>query len=112
MADEVDRLPESEIVAQIKFVFVSIGIILSNLVPPFASLLVIAGHHTTSNALSRILHLLAQNPEVQSKLRQEIIEARAGGDLPYDELMALPYLDAVVRESLRLSVNVPTNQSS
>lgn len=67
----------------------------------------IAGHNTTANALARILHLLAQNPEVQGKLRQEITEARAGGDLPYDELMALPYLDAVVRESMRLSVNVP-----
>ena len=61
---------------------------------------------TTSNALSRILHLLAQNPSVQEKLRAEIVEARGGpegdADIPYDELVNLPYLDAVCRETLRL----------
>ena len=59
---------------------------------------------TTSNALSRIIHLLAQHPEVQEKARREVIEARtaAGGDLNYDQLHALPYLDAVCRETLRL----------
>lgn len=50
-----------------------------------------------------MLHVLALHPEEQAKLRQEITEARsASGDLPYDDLMSLPYLDAVVRESLRL----------
>lgn len=59
---------------------------------------------TTSGALSRLLHLLATNPDVQNKLRSEITEAkeRLGGDVPYDELVALPYLDAVCRETLRL----------
>ena len=33
---------------------------------------------------------------------QGMIEARAQGDLAYDALMALPHLDAVVRESIRL----------
>lgn len=28
--------------------------------------------------------------------------AHSGGDLSYDELMALPYLDAVYRETLRV----------
>ncbi|KAF8824962.1 hypothetical protein HHX47_DHR7000687 [Lentinula edodes] len=60
-----------------------------------------------SNAMSRILHLLALHPEVQDKLRQEIIAAqkeRQGGQLSYDELVGLPYLDAVCRETLRLYV--------
>ena len=61
---------------------------------------------TTSNALSRILHLLAQNPDVQDRLRAEIIEARGGPggetDPPYDDLIKLPYLDAVCRETLRV----------
>ncbi|KAH7873381.1 cytochrome P450 [Lentinula edodes] len=58
------------------------------------------------SAMSRILHLLALHPEVQDKLRQEIIAAqkeRQGGQLSYDELVGLPYLDAVCRETLRLS---------
>ena len=59
---------------------------------------------TTSNALSRILHILAQNPEAQDKLRAEIAEAMSGdsSDLSYDDLVKLPYLDAVCRETLRL----------
>ena len=65
---------------------------------------ILAGMDTTSNALSRILHLLAQNPSVQDKLRNELQTATAGGtaDLDYDGLMNLPYLDAVCRETLRL----------
>lgn len=58
---------------------------------------------TTSNALARVLHLLATHPEAQERLRKEVTEARKDrGDLPYDELVALPFLEAVCRESLRL----------
>ena len=70
----------------------------------FRSSILFAAMDTTSNALSRIIHLLAQHPEVQEKARREVIEAHAaaGGDLNYDQLHALPYLDAVCRETLRL----------
>ena len=59
---------------------------------------------TTSNALSRIMNLLAKHPNVQDKLRAEIVEATNHGqtDLDYDALVSLPYLDAVCRETLRL----------
>jgi cytochrome P450 len=58
---------------------------------------------TTSSALTRILWILSQRQDAQEKLRLEIREARKGqGDLGYDELMALPYLEAVCRETLRL----------
>lgn len=61
---------------------------------------------TTSNALARIFYLLASEPDVQQKLREEIIQARDDGtgklrDLDYDEVMELPFLDAVCRETLR-----------
>ena len=65
---------------------------------------------TTSNALSRILHLLAQNPSVQEKVRAEVIEAQGWSgsdqDISYDDLVKLPYLDAVCRETLRLHAPV------
>ncbi|KAI0763487.1 cytochrome P450 [Trametes elegans] len=62
-----------------------------------------AAMDTTSNVLSQILHILAQRPAVQDRVRAEILEARhEGNDIPYDELVALPYLDAVCRETLRL----------
>ena len=65
---------------------------------------IFAGVDTTSNALSRILHLLCMNQDVQAKLRAEIRETQEqyGKEIPYDELCALPYLDAVCRETLRL----------
>ena len=49
------------------------------------------------------LDLLAKHPAVQARLRRELLDARIGGkDLGYDELVNLPYLDAVCRETLRL----------
>ncbi|KAJ3515941.1 hypothetical protein NLJ89_g1438 [Agrocybe chaxingu] len=67
------------------------------------STLTFAAMDTTSGALSRILDLLSKNQDIQDKLRNEIREARPqSGDLPYDELVSLPYLDAVCRETLRL----------
>lgn len=55
--------------------------------------------------MARLLHLLSRHPEAQKKLRQELIEAKRvkdGQDFSYEELTALPYLDAVCRETLRL----------
>ncbi|KAI0822981.1 cytochrome P450 [Trametes gibbosa] len=83
-SSEVDRLPEDQLLGQM-------------------SVIIFAAMETTSNAMARTLQLLAEHPKVQIKLRKEIIEAK-GGDaaLDYDRLHALPYLDAVCRESLRL----------
>ena len=68
------------------------------------STFIIAGMDTTSNALSRILQALAEHPDVQEKVRAEIVEAQGGDrtDIPHDDLVKLPYLDAVCRETLRL----------
>ena len=69
----------------------------------------LAGMDTTSNALSRTLQILAQNPEAQAKLRAEILEARNGEPtIDYENLVKLPYLDAVCRETLRLYSPVHT----
>ena len=69
------------------------------------STLVFAATDTTSGALTQILQLLAQNPEVQDKLREEISAATENGEIPYDDIVSLPFLDAVCRETLRLSVS-------
>ena len=65
-------------------------------------LFILGGLDTTASALSRILMLLSLHPERQRKLRQEILESHAADGMEYDELNRLPYLDAVVRETLRL----------
>ncbi|KAF9482522.1 cytochrome P450 [Pholiota conissans] len=71
--------------------------------------LVFAAMDTTSTALSRTLDLLSNNQDAQDALRTEITEARKanGGDLDYDELVSLPYLDAICRETLRLHPPIP-----
>ncbi|KAK7676941.1 hypothetical protein QCA50_020059 [Cerrena zonata] len=68
------------------------------------SILVFAATDTTTSALTQIFHIIAQHQDAQDKLRVEIMAAKdeAGGDIPHDELMSLPYLDAVCRETLRL----------
>ncbi|KDN46717.1 hypothetical protein RSAG8_04097, partial [Rhizoctonia solani AG-8 WAC10335] len=58
-----------------------------------------------SGALARILQLLASNTGIQTRLRAELQEAPEA--LSYDELNALPYLDALCRETLRLFPPVP-----
>ena len=59
---------------------------------------------TTSSALSRILQILTEDQSAQDKLRAELSEATANGNLNFDDIYALPYLEAVVRETLRLYV--------
>lgn len=70
------------------------------------STFILAGMDTTSNALARILHLLALHPDVQDKLRAELVDAQEqyGDRVPYDELSSLPYMDAICRETMRLYV--------
>ena len=60
-----------------------------------------------STAVTWILFFLSTNPGVQAKLRREL--ASVSTALPgMDELQALPYLDAVVRETLRVYSPVPS----
>jgi cytochrome P450 len=44
---------------------------------------------------------MCKYPEAQTKLREELLRIDSDS-LSYDELNNLPYLDAVVRETLRL----------
>ena len=68
------------------------------------SAFILAAIETTTSAMCRILYLLAEKPDVQERLRQEVVNARkeAGGDLDFDTLMELPYMDAIYRETLRV----------
>ncbi|KAF8841559.1 cytochrome P450 [Paxillus ammoniavirescens] len=61
----------------------------------------VAGHETTSTSTTWALHELSLAPEIQRKLREEFLSVDT--ETPsMDELSALPYLDAVVKETLRV----------
>ncbi|KAK1230328.1 hypothetical protein PQX77_006583 [Marasmius sp. AFHP31] len=79
---EEQRMTDAEVLAQ---------------VPTFLA----AGHETTSTSTTWAFYLLSAYPDVQRKLREEV--SSIDTDSPsMDRLNALPYLDAVVRETLRL----------
>ncbi|KAG7453117.1 cytochrome P450 [Guyanagaster necrorhizus] len=85
---EHQRMADSDVLAQ---------------VPTF----LVAGHETTSTATTWALFALTQSPESQIKLRDELLQVDT--DTPtMDELSALPYLDWVVRETLRVHSPVPS----
>ncbi|KIO07172.1 hypothetical protein M404DRAFT_998564 [Pisolithus tinctorius Marx 270] len=64
-------------------------------------LFITAGYETTSVSMTWALLELARNPDIQTKLRTELLAF--GSDPTYDQLTNnLPYLDAVVHETLRL----------
>ncbi|KAJ6467733.1 cytochrome P450 [Mycena sanguinolenta] len=68
-----------------------------------------AGHETTSLATSWALHALSTNPAAQSKLREELLTIPTDNPT-MDELNSLPYLEAVVREMMRVHAPVVNTQ--
>ncbi|KAL0573217.1 hypothetical protein V5O48_008737 [Marasmius crinis-equi] len=87
-ASEAQRMKEDEVLAQ---------------VPTFLS----AGHETTSTSTTLALFLLCTRLETQSRLRAELLSVPTEAP-SMDQLNALPYLDAVVRETLRVLAPIPS----
>jgi cytochrome P450 len=71
-----------------------------------AMTLFFAGHETTANSLTWAWYLLARHPEVAERLRAEVTEVTQGRDLTASDLGALPYLDMVVKEAMRILPSV------
>ncbi|CAG8556378.1 3068_t:CDS:2, partial [Cetraspora pellucida] len=63
-----------------------------------------AGHHTTSLSLSWALYLLSKHPEIQDRLREELVQTFPDPNIQptFDEIEHLKYLDSVVKETLRI----------
>lgn len=89
-AEGEDRLTEEEILGQV-------------------ASFVLAGSDTTGITLAQILQHFAEHPDAQKKLRKEIADARGSRneDPSFEVLAQLPYLDAVVKETLRLCALLP-----
>ncbi|XP_036144421.1 cytochrome P450 9e2-like isoform X2 [Monomorium pharaonis] len=69
-----------------------------------AFLFFFGGFDTSSIVMSFAAHEIAVNPKVQTKLHQEIdkVLEESNGELSYESINRLEYLDAVISEALRL----------
>ncbi|MGV3697086.1 cytochrome P450 [Flavobacterium sp.] len=65
-------------------------------------ILFIAGHETSANALTFTLHLLGNHPDIQQKVLDEITEIESQTDDIVEQLQKMPYINAVINESMRL----------
>jgi len=69
-----------------------------------AIVLMFAGYDTTALTMSNALFELTLNPECQRRLQEELAEANIED---YSVLQSLPYLDAVIHETLRMHPVLP-----
>ncbi|KAM7491309.1 hypothetical protein LguiA_034230 [Lonicera macranthoides] len=70
--------------------------------------LFLAGTETSSNTIEWAMAEMILQPNIMAKVRQEIIETvGAKGRIQEAEILKLPYLQAVVKETMRLHLTVP-----
>lgn len=67
----------------------------------------VAGHETTSGLLSFTLYYLVKHPEVWKKAQKEVDSILRKGQMNVDQLSKLPYVTAILRETLRLEPPLP-----
>ncbi|KAE8378161.1 cytochrome P450 [Aspergillus bertholletiae] len=69
-----------------------------------------AGSATIASATNRLFNNLIQNPQVLSKLQHEVGQLRlteAAHPITFEQAHALPYTNACIRESFRLTPTIP-----
>lgn len=64
--------------------------------------MLIAGHDTSTASLAWTVYFLGKYPHIQEKVYAEIISVLGDSPPRHDQLSSLPYLSAVIDESLRL----------
>lgn len=97
---EAQKLSEEEILARKYLVAATrLGPLLTGMSSEIATF-IIAGHETASTTLAWTLYALSKNHAIQTKLRNEVLAFPNANPSP-DELNSLPYLDCVIKESLR-----------
>lgn len=67
----------------------------------------LAGHETTSTALTFTLHLLGRHPEIQERVRTEVADVLGDARPTAASLQLLPYTTAVLKEAMRLYPSAP-----
>ena len=64
--------------------------------------LIAAGYDTTSSAAAWLVHALGSSPTALAALREQVIDTIGDRPPTIDDLRAMPLVDGVVRETLRL----------
>ena len=67
----------------------------------------IAGHETTASTMNSALHFLSRNPNAQERARSEILEVWDDGELDYEKIKKMTFIDCCIKEALRLMPPVP-----
>lgn len=67
----------------------------------------IAGHETTSGLLSFAFYMLLKHPQAYRKAQKEVDEVVGTGQVKAEQLSKLPYLAAILRETLRHQSPIP-----
>ncbi|GJM34939.1 MAG: cytochrome P450 [Saprospiraceae bacterium] len=67
-----------------------------------ATILTVAGHETTANAMSWTWYLMSQHPEAVKKMRAEQNQILQNGPLAFENLRQLTYTTQVIEESMRI----------
>jgi cytochrome P450 len=67
----------------------------------------LAGHETSSNTLCWALYALSQHPNALEKLIEEVDRVLGSRDPEWEDLPKLKYMDAVLKEALRVYNTVP-----
>ncbi|EXF83899.1 cytochrome P450 [Colletotrichum fioriniae PJ7] len=67
----------------------------------------IAGHETTSGLLSFAFYQLLKHPEAYRKAQQEVDDVVGKGQIKVDHMSKLPYINGVLRETLRVNATIP-----
>ncbi|KAH6629738.1 cytochrome P450 [Boeremia exigua] len=67
----------------------------------------IAGHETTSGLLSFVFYQLLKHPEAMQKAKEEVDDVCGRGPIKVEHMSRLPYINAVLRETLRINATIP-----
>jgi cytochrome P450 len=68
--------------------------------------MLLAGEDTTANTLAWMIYLLQRTPEALRKARDEVLSRESLLER-YEEMAALPYIDACINETMRLKPVAP-----
>lgn len=64
--------------------------------------LILAGHETSASALSWALYLIAMQPDVQTRMYEEVLDVLDDREPQFSDIRKLVYIRNVFRETLRL----------